>query len=127
MAIHQTGIAIVIKGFLPMGSSIDEQFQALSIVKAAHESGDYSKLLKVAHDVEVKTENKTRRVEKPYELKLVGDEELANALNADEADQRSELMQAFDPANELADEVAPAAEPGDEAVPEFLKAGKGKK
>ena len=63
MAINQPGIAINIKGFLPTGKTIEEQFAALSIVKAAHETGDYSALLAAAHDVEVKTENKTRRIE----------------------------------------------------------------
>lgn len=63
MATNQSGIAIVIKAFLPSGKTLDEQFAALSIVKQAHESGDYAALLKAAHDVEVKTEAKTRRVE----------------------------------------------------------------
>lgn len=63
MAKNQTGIAIVIKAFLPTGSTIDEQFTALSIVKDAHASGDYTALLKAAKVEEVKTEQKTRRVE----------------------------------------------------------------
>lgn len=63
MAINQSGIAIVVKAFLPTGKTLDEQFAALSIVKAAHETGDYAALLKAAQDVEVKTEAKTRRVE----------------------------------------------------------------
>lgn len=65
MAINQSGIAIVVKAFLPTGKTLDEQFAALSIVKAAHETGDYSALLKAAQDVEVKTEAKNRRVEEP--------------------------------------------------------------
>ena len=63
MAKNQTGIAIVIKAFLPTGATIDEQFTALSIVKDAHASGDYTALLKAAKVDEVKTEQKTRRVE----------------------------------------------------------------
>ncbi len=59
---NQTGIAIVIKAFLPTGKTLDEQFAALSAVKAAHESGDYTTLLKTAAIEEVKTEQKTRRV-----------------------------------------------------------------
>lgn len=65
MAIHQPGIAITIKGFLPTGKTIEEQFTALSIVKTAHETGDYAPLLKAAQNVEVKTEQKTRRIEEP--------------------------------------------------------------
>lgn len=58
MATNQNFIAITIKAFLPTGKTLDEQFAALSIVKAAHESGDYAALLKAAQDVEVKTEAK---------------------------------------------------------------------
>lgn len=60
---NQTGIAIVIKAFLPTGKTLDEQFNALTIVKNAHETGDYSALLKAASVEDVKTEQKTRRVE----------------------------------------------------------------
>ena len=63
MATNQNVIAIQIKAFLPTGKTLDEQFAALSIVKTAHETGDYSALLKAAQDVEIKTEAKTRRVE----------------------------------------------------------------
>lgn len=63
MAINQPGVAITIKAFLPTGKTLDEQFEALSIVKTAHETSDYSALLQAAHDVEVKTESKTRRIE----------------------------------------------------------------
>lgn len=63
MAVNQSGIAIVIKAFLPTGKTLDEQFAALSLVKQARESGDYAALLEAAIDVDVKTEAKTRRVE----------------------------------------------------------------
>lgn len=63
MAQNQNVIAISIKAFLPTGKTLDEQFAALSIVKQAHETGDYSALLAAAQDVEIKTEAKTRRVE----------------------------------------------------------------
>lgn len=48
---------------MPTGKTLDEQFAALSIVKTAHETGDYAPLLAAAQDVEIKTEAKTRRVE----------------------------------------------------------------
>lgn len=63
MAQNQTGIAIVIKAWLPAGKSLDEQFEALSIVKTAHATGDYAPLLAAASVEEVKTEQKTRRIE----------------------------------------------------------------
>lgn len=69
MAINQTGIAIVIKAWLPTGKTLDEQFEALSLVKSAHETGDYSALLATSSIEEVKTEQKNRRVEdKPATL-----------------------------------------------------------
>lgn len=57
------GVAIVIKAFLPTGKTLDEQFEALSKVKAAHASGDYGELLKAAKIDVVLTEQKTRRIE----------------------------------------------------------------
>ena len=60
---NQTGIAIIIKAFLPTGKTLDEQFAALSIVKTAHETGDYAPVLAAASIDEVKAEQKTRRVE----------------------------------------------------------------
>jgi len=63
MAINQTGIAIVIKAFLPTGKTIDETYEALSLVKTAHETGDYSKVLAAASIDEIKAEQKTRRIE----------------------------------------------------------------
>lgn len=63
MAVNQTGIAISIKAFLPTGKTLDEAFNALSIVKTAHESGDYTALLAAAQIDEIKTEQKTRRIE----------------------------------------------------------------
>lgn len=63
MAHNQTGIAIAIKAWLPTGKTLDEQFEALSLVKQAHETGDYSALLATATVEAVKTEQKNRRVE----------------------------------------------------------------
>lgn len=60
---NQTGIAITIHAFLPTGRSIEEQFEALSLVKTAHETGDYSAVLKAAAIEKVRSEQKTRRVE----------------------------------------------------------------
>ncbi len=63
MAVNQSGIAISIKAFLPTGKTLDEAFNALSLVKAAHESGNYTALLAAAQIDEIKTEQKTRRIE----------------------------------------------------------------
>ena len=105
MAINQQGVAITIKAFLPTGKTLDEQFAALGIVKAAHETGDYSALLKAAHDVEVKTESKTRRIEeKPAAAEVeLPPEEIAAA----EAGPQPET--APDPAD--LPEAAPEGEP----------------
>lgn len=63
MASHVPGIAIVIRAFLPTGRTVDEQFAALSLVKEAHETGDYSKVLAAAKIDDVKAEQKTRRMD----------------------------------------------------------------
>ena len=63
MASNVQGIAITIKAFLPTGKTLDEQFEALSLVKTAHATSDYSALLKAATIDEVKTEQKVRRIE----------------------------------------------------------------
>ena len=59
---NQTGIAITINAFLPTGKTLDQQFEALSLVKTAHASGNYAALIASSIDVLVKTEQKTRRI-----------------------------------------------------------------
>lgn len=63
MATNQPGIMIIIKAFLPTGKTIDETYGALSMVKDAHATGDYSKVLAAAMIDEIKAEQKTRRIE----------------------------------------------------------------
>lgn len=58
----ENGIAITIRAFLHTGKTLDEQFAALTMMKDAHASGDYSKVLAVAQIDEIKAEPKTRRV-----------------------------------------------------------------
>lgn len=65
MAINQTGIAITVKAFLPIGKTLDEQLAALTLVKTAHETGDYAPVLKAAIVEEVKSEQKVRRMDAP--------------------------------------------------------------
>ena len=99
MATNQQGIAIGIKAFLPMGKSLDEQLAALNLVKTAHETGDYAALLAAAHDVEVKTEQKTRRVEPAPQPapEVNGHEAAPEVLDAPEAiDARDEEALPFD-------------------------------
>lgn len=90
---NQSGIAITIKAFLPTGSTIDENFAAYGLVKAAHESGDYSKLLASAIDVKVKTDQQTRRVPDAPANPAPTTEEIAAAAAADaqrKADEEAE-------------------------------------
>lgn len=63
MKANQTGIFISIKAWLPTGKSLDDQFNALSIVKAAHTTGDYAPLLAAAVVESVQTEQRTRRMD----------------------------------------------------------------
>lgn len=60
---NQTGVAIYIKAFLPTGKTLDEQFEALSLIKEAKTTGKFDAVLAQAIDVEVRTESKTRRIE----------------------------------------------------------------
>ena len=63
MAKNQTGIAIVVKAWLPLGGSLESQIASLQLVKNAHATGDYTALLNAAKVEDVKAEQKTRRVE----------------------------------------------------------------
>ncbi len=116
MARHVQGIAIVIKAFLPTGSTIDEQFAALGMVKDAHASGDYSKVLASANIDEVKSEQKTRRVEdQPQGEQTAGQggEHLAADNDEPSGTVGGAQMEGDD-------------DPSSEGVPEFLKNGKTK-
>ena len=64
MATNQPGIAITIKAWLPVEGPLEAQIEALTMVKQAHETGDYAPLLAAATIDEVKSEQRTRRVEK---------------------------------------------------------------
>lgn len=105
MAKNVTGIAITIKAFLPTGKSVDEQFAALSVVKEAHETGDYSKVLTSAMIDEVKSEQKTRRI---------ADDPAPTAPEPEPAAEPEKVERA---------PVLPDPAPKDEDVPEFLKKG----
>lgn len=113
MASHVQGIAITIKAFLPTGKTLDEQFAALSIVKDAHASGDYSKVLAAAKIDEVKAEQKTRRVD---DAPLI--EQAAQEQPPQDNDHVAEGAERFP--------GEPAGEQSDDGVPEFLKKGKNK-
>lgn len=118
---NQTGIAIMIKAFLPTGRTIDEQFAALSLVKAAHETGDYSALLKAASVEEVKTEQKTRRIEDQPQTQqepASGGEGGGEGPDSIENDPDFAEVEGVDDVEE-----APAAT-ADADIPEFLKKDK---
>ncbi len=95
--VNQTGIAIVIKAFLPTGKTLDEQFEALSKVKNAHETGDYSALLKAAKIDEVKTEQKTRRIDDaPQQADPATDPDFDEIAGQDQPDETTAEPQAND-------------------------------
>jgi hypothetical protein len=102
---NQTGIAIIIKAFLPTGKTLDEQFAALSIVKTAHETGDYAPVLAAASIDEVKAEQKTRRIEE--------------APASDKQTDTEGTITAPLPGGQSGDETI-----SDEDVPAFLKGDK---
>jgi len=80
MAHNQTGISITIRAFLPMGKGLDEQYAALTIVKDAHASGDYAALLKAALIDDIKTEQKTRRVD---DAPTITEDPVADGIDGD--------------------------------------------
>lgn len=121
---NQSGIAITIKAFLPTGKTLDEQFEALSIVREAHAGGDYSALLKAAKVEEVKTEQKVRRIE---DTPAPTTETTGNTATG-QGDE-SGLKEAFNnvPPEGDIDDTAEAQEKAEgEGVPAFLKNSKSK-
>ncbi|RUX03173.1 MAG: hypothetical protein E5V51_00105 [Mesorhizobium sp.] len=120
---NQTGIAIVIKAFLPTGKTLDEQFAALSIVKTAHETSDYAALLKAASIEDVKTEQKTRRIEEQPQT-TAGSTSQTETTSTHEPGTTGETG-GGEAGDGKADETQPdnqtaAADPAAD-VPEFLK------
>ncbi|MDW9880476.1 hypothetical protein GOA90_25140 [Sinorhizobium meliloti] len=132
---NQNGIFIVLKAWLPVTGSISEQIAKLQMVEKAHASGDYAELLGAAKVEEIKTEQKTRRIEdEPVTTAETADNSmsLGNGANreatiasatsiintSDEAEDASGLKREFD-------NVPPAGDidagPTDDAVPQFLK------
>lgn len=105
------GIAIVIKAFMPTGKTLDEQFAALSAVEAAHETGDYASLLANAKIEEVKTEQKTRRVE----ARAAGEQPKTG-------DEQTDIEDFTNKTTTDGPTPTPAADDAD--VPAFLKEGK---
>ena len=84
MAVNQSGVAITIKAWLPVTGDLDEQIAALQIVKTAHETGDYAEVLKAAKVDEVKSEQKTRRVDVPPEPEPQFETERGASIPADD-------------------------------------------
>lgn len=122
---NQTGIAITIRAFLQTGKTLNEQFEALSIVKTAHETGDYSALLKAATVEDVKTEQKTRRIEdQPQDGEKAGQTESeksdgqAGGGEGPTTEQKEQAAAEADVKHFHVDDAKPAA---DADVPEFLK------
>lgn len=116
---NQTGIAIVIKAFLPTGKTLDEQFNALSIVKEAHATGDYATLLKAATVEDVKTEQKTRRIEDQPQTQGEGESQ-----DTEENGPTGTQNVDGDEVTEIAADEAAARPDPDADVPEFLKKDK---
>lgn len=63
MARTQAGLVISIKAFIPLTRDLNQNLEALTLAKVAHETGDYSALIAAAQVDEVKVEQRSRRVE----------------------------------------------------------------
>lgn len=59
---NQNVLEIKIKAQLPVGKTLEEAHAALTIAKTAQETGDYAELLATATILEVKVDQKTRRI-----------------------------------------------------------------
>ena len=116
MATNQTGIAITIKAFLPIGKNLDRQLAALTLVKTAHETSDYAALLGAARIDEVKTEQKTRRVAETPAAPDANDPDFAEVEGVG-------TETAVDPIHD----PAPTAPIDDAEIPDFLKSKSKKK
>lgn len=121
---NQNGIFITLKAWLPVEGSISEQIAKLQMVEKAHETSDYAELLKAAKVEDIKTEQKTRRVEDQPTTSpaAIADEILGTNITG--SNDESGLKEEFDqvePKGEVEDPdyLEPAAT--EEAVPQFLR------
>lgn len=55
-------LEIKIKAHLPVGKTIEEAHNALTVAKTAQETGDYRELIDMATILEVTVNQKTRRI-----------------------------------------------------------------
>ena len=63
---NQNGIAITIKGFLPTGKTLEEQFAAMSLVRGAQDDDNaMAELISSLTDFTFDAQIKTRREPKP--------------------------------------------------------------
>lgn len=63
---NQNGIAITIKGFLPTGKTLEEQFAAMSLVRGAQDDDSaMAELISSLTDLKFDAQIKTRREPKP--------------------------------------------------------------
>lgn len=59
---NQNGIAITIKGFLPIGKTLEEQLEAMSLVRAAQENiHEVAELINSLTDLAFDAQIKSRR------------------------------------------------------------------
>lgn len=63
---NQNGIAITIKGFLPTGKTLEEQFAAMGLVRGAQDDDNaMAELISSLTDLKFDAQIKTRREPKP--------------------------------------------------------------
>lgn len=73
-----SGIAIQIKAFMPIGSTIADTMAALSSIEKAEKTGDYTEVLKSSNIEAIKVEQKTRRMKKSVEAEVAAGEAYSN-------------------------------------------------
>lgn len=132
MATNQTGIAIIIKAFLPIGKTLAENLAALNLVNDSHISKDYAELLKAAVIDSVKTEQKTRRVEDASAPTQDTSDADTATTEAEPTPGLTEALNEVEPTGPVDEpagtiggaEIVGNDEPSDAEVPAFLKTKK---
>ncbi|WP_026793170.1 hypothetical protein [Pleomorphomonas oryzae] len=134
MAKHVQIIALAIKGYIIVDRDMGKQLEALTALRDAHTSGDYSKVIAMATIDAVKAEQKSRRFDdapaiEPGENSHGSQTEDADALEMHDPSKgepgypepSEEII--YDAAN-ASDGPQDAGPNDDEDVPAFLKGGK---
>ncbi len=125
MARHLQVIEISIKAHIVVDRDMNKQLEALTALKAAHESGDYSKVIAMATVDAVKAQQKSRRFEDAPAIEPSDDNHGAATTDGDALEMHDPSKGESGYLDHNHDSSGEGPEDGDdEGVPAFLKRGK---